>query len=64
MTDKERIAALRAALKKTVTARGALTLTPSEIDRAAGRLAAINSTALEALRLDDKAEITGEEESA
>ena len=62
MTDKERIAALRAALKETVTARGAHAFYVAAT--AARRLAAINSTALEALRLDDKAEITGEKESA
>ena len=62
MTDKERIAAQRAALKETVTERGAHAFYSTL--NAARRLSAINSTALEALRLDDKAEITGEKESA
>lgn len=61
MTDKERIAALRAALKETVTHRATMTLGSI---RLIPRLAAINSTALEALRLDDKAEITGEKGAA
>lgn len=62
MTDKERIAELRAALRETVTQWGAHAFYSGE--SAWRRLAAINSTALEALRLDDKAEITGERESA
>jgi len=45
MTDKERIAALRAALKETVTERGAHAFYVAAT--AARRLAAINSTALE-----------------
>jgi len=61
MTDKQRIAALREALQETITARGALALHAGDIDRAARRLAAINSTALRALRDDDHAEIAGGE---
>jgi hypothetical protein len=62
MTDKERIAALRAALKETVTEWG----TPAFHGAVAAwiRLGFINTKALEALRLDDKAEITGEKGAA
>tara|TARA_R110000868_G_scaffold106982_2_gene292934 strand:+ start:170 stop:358 length:189 start_codon:yes stop_codon:yes gene_type:complete len=62
MTDKERITALRAALKETVTE-----LNDQAFYVAATawiRLCLINAKAREALRLDDKAEITGEKESA
>jgi hypothetical protein len=61
MTDEERIATLRAALKETVTEWGTSAFYGAEA--AWIRLAAINSTALEALRLDDKAEITGEKDT-
>ncbi len=61
MTDKQRIAALRKALRETVTAWQ--TEEASESGQAAiQRLRAINSTALRALRDDDHAEIAGGED--
>jgi hypothetical protein len=57
MTDKQRIAALRKALEETITERGSIAWNYSR-----HRLAAINSTALRALRDDDHAEIAGGEQ--
>jgi hypothetical protein len=59
MTDKQRIAALRDALEKTITPRATMLLGNV---RLVPRLAAINSTALRALRDDDHAEIAGGEQ--
>jgi hypothetical protein len=58
MTDKQRIAALREALRETITERGAHAFYVAAT--AARRLGAINSIALRALRDDDHAEIAGE----
>jgi hypothetical protein len=61
MTDKKRIAALRAALFKTITAWGA-TAWHDAGHGAAGRMRDINSVAMRALRDDDHAEIAGGEQ--
>jgi hypothetical protein len=61
MTDKQRIAALREALQEAITERGAMGFRDAG-PYAALRLAAINSTALRALRDDDHAEIAGGEQ--
>lgn len=59
MTDKQRIAALREALRETITPRSTMTLGRVLL---VPRLAAINSIALRALRDDDHAEIAGGEQ--
>jgi len=58
MTDKQRIAALREAIKKMLTAR-ALDFGPYELQHAKNRLCSINSIGCAALRDDDHAEIAG-----
>lgn len=61
MTDKQRIEALREALRKTITEWGAAVWHGTG-HGTVGRLREINSVAMRALRDDDHAEIAGGED--
>jgi len=59
MTDKQRIEALREAIKKMMTARGAIDFGPHEFQHVKNKLYSINSIGFAALEVDYEAETAG-----